>query len=51
MYKLIPTILLLTSCTFSVNLVHTEGNASDIVDENQTPTATTEISPHLEKMI
>lgn len=47
MYKLIPALLLLTSCTFSVNLVHTEGNASDIVDENQTPTATTEVEAHL----
>ncbi len=31
----IAALLLLTSCTFSVNLVHTEGSASDVVDEDQ----------------
>jgi hypothetical protein len=31
----LSALALLTSCTFSVNLVHTEGSASDVVDENQ----------------
>jgi hypothetical protein len=47
MYKLIPAVLLLTSCTYSINMVHTEGNASDIVDETQTPTATTSVDAHI----
>ena len=32
-------LFLLTGCTYSVNLVHTEGSASDVVDETQSPTA------------
>ena len=30
---------LLCACTFAVNQVHTEGVASDVVDETQTPSA------------
>jgi hypothetical protein len=30
---------ILTACTYSITMVHTEGSATDIVDENQTPTA------------
>lgn len=39
-------LLLLTSCAFSVNLIHTEGKASDVIDENQTakPDISTAIS-------
>ena len=29
--------LLLSGCTFSVNLIHTEGVANDVVDEVQKP--------------
>jgi hypothetical protein len=32
-------LLSFTSCTYSVTMTHTEGFASDIVDQNQTPTA------------
>lgn len=32
-------ISLLTSCTYTINLVHTDGQASDVVDETCTPTA------------
>ena len=39
-YILISMLCLLSSCTFSVNLVHTEGVASDVVDETQTPSTT-----------
>ncbi len=35
----------LFSCTYSINMVHTEGSASDVVDEEQT--ATPDISPTL----
>jgi len=36
-FKLVQIALLclLTSCTYSVTLVHTEGTASDVVDETQ----------------
>ncbi len=32
--KLVPLVLLL-SCTYSVNLIHTEGTATDMIDETQ----------------
>lgn len=35
----------LTSCTYSITMVHTEGSASDVVDEEQT--AQPDISPNL----
>jgi hypothetical protein len=35
---------LFPSCTYSVNLAHTEGTASDLIDEDQTPTAKTSLS-------
>lgn len=38
-------IALLTSCTYSINMVHTEGHASDVVDETQT--AQPDINPTL----
>jgi len=28
----------LSACTYSINMVHTEGSASDVVDETDTPT-------------
>lgn len=46
-YLCLAFFLSLTACTYSVNLVHTEGTASDIVDENQTPTATTTVDAHV----
>jgi len=33
------SLVLLTGCTYSINMVHTEGVATDVVDEAQTPTA------------
>lgn len=38
MLKLICVIFtacILTSCTYSITMVHTEGTASDVVDNNQ----------------
>lgn len=48
MYKFLPIVFLLTACTFSINQVHTDGEATDIVDENQS--ATSDISPDLSSL-
>ncbi len=47
MQKLICVTLcvLITSCTYSINLIHTQGSATDLVDEVSTPTSS--ISPTL----
>ena len=37
---------MLTACTYSVNLVHTEGSASDVVDDTQS--ASPNVSPTLD---
>lgn len=39
MRKLIPILFLLTSCTISFQNISTHGTATDLVDENQEPTA------------
>lgn len=39
--KLISLCLVMTSCTYTVNLVHTLGDAKDVVDDNVAPTNTT----------
>lgn len=36
---------ILTSCTYSITMVHTEGTATDVVDETQTPSTT--VSPDI----
>ncbi len=41
--------LLMTACTYSITMVHTSGQASDVVDEAQTPTANTTASASLTK--
>jgi hypothetical protein len=38
-------LLLLTSCTYSITMVHTDGTATDVVDTNQTPK--TDVSPEI----
>lgn len=38
-------LTLLTSCTVSMTMVHTEGTASDVVDEQQTTKPT--VSPDI----
>lgn len=35
-YGLISLIALLSSCTYSITMVHTQGSAADVVDEEQT---------------
>lgn len=46
-------IIALNSCTWSVNMVHTEGTASDVVDEtdSNTPTVTTNVSPTVPRVL
>lgn len=44
-YFLISLMALLSSCTYSITQVHTQGQASDVVDEQQTPSTT--VSPNL----
>ena len=36
----------LTSCTYSITMVHTQGQATDVVDETSTPKAN--VSPSFE---
>jgi len=43
--KYIVLLALLSSCTYSITMVHTEGTASDVVDEQQTPS--TNVSPNV----
>lgn len=38
-------LLLLSSCTCTISMVHTEGTASDVIDE--TSTASPDVSPSL----
>jgi hypothetical protein len=35
--------ILMTGCTYSITMVHTEGQATDVVDEQQTPS--TSVTP------
>lgn len=34
------SLLCLTGCTYSITMVHTEGTASDVVDDTDTPSVT-----------
>lgn len=50
MHKIICLISLaffLQNCTYNISMVHTEGTASDVIDETtaNTPTVTTSIRP------
>lgn len=38
-------LLFLASCTYSINMIHSEGSASDMIDEEQIPSA--DISPDI----
>lgn len=40
---MIMMTIIMTGCTYSITMVHTEGQASDVVDEQQTPS--TSITP------
>lgn len=46
---IIPLLILLSvlcSCTYSINMVHTSGSATDLIDETQstTPKVSTQVS-------
>lgn len=41
----ISAACLLASCTYSITMVHTEGTATDVVDETSSATPSTSISP------
>jgi len=36
---------LLTSCTYSITMVHTQGSATDVVDETASNTPSTSVTP------
>ena len=36
---LLSLVFTLSGCTYSINMVHTQGEATDVVDETQTPSA------------
>ncbi len=36
--------LAMTGCTYTITMVHTEGEASDVVDETSTATPSTDVS-------
>lgn len=36
---------MLTACTYSITMVHTEGTATDVVDETATNTPSTSVTP------
>lgn len=38
-------IIFISSCTYSITQVHTQGQASDVVDETATNTPSTTVSP------
>lgn len=42
---LFSLLFILTGCTYSINMVHTQGEASDVVDENQRADA--DVKPNL----
>jgi hypothetical protein len=48
MIYLISLALLVSSCTYSVNLIHTKGSATDVVDETQD--ASPNVSPTVSVM-
>jgi len=43
--NLMLSMLYLTGCTYSITMVHTEGQAADVVDETATNTPSTSVTP------
>lgn len=39
-------LMVLEACTYSITMVHTEGQASDVVDETSTNTPSTSVNPN-----
>jgi len=44
MFVLVVSLLSLTGCTYAITMVHTEGTATDVVDETATNTPSTSVS-------
>lgn len=44
---MISSLFFLTSCTYSITMVHTEGQATDVVDETASNTPSTSVSPNI----
>lgn len=40
----IVALIALSSCTYSITQVHTEGSASDLIDDTDTPTSNATVS-------
>lgn len=40
-FAIFLVLTLLSGCTISLNVIHTQGSASDLVDETQSPTTST----------
>lgn len=38
----ISLMLICSSCMYTIHMVHTQGEASDVIDDNDTPTVTTD---------
>lgn len=45
LFSLFMLSMVLTGCTYSITMVHTEGTATDVVDETATNTPSTSITP------
>lgn len=43
--------LLFTSCTLSVNTFHTQGEASDVIDENQSASPTVDAKAEIPSVV
>lgn len=41
----LATLMCLIGCTYSITMVHTEGQASDVVDETATNSPSTSVKP------
>lgn len=48
-YLAILALFALSSCTYTISMAHTSGTATDLIDEEQTPTATTTANASLTK--
>lgn len=44
-YYILSLLSILSSCTYSITMVHTQGQATDVVDETASNTPSTSVSP------
>lgn len=43
-FLFLPSLFILSACTYSVTMAHTEGTATDIIDETSSNTPSTSLS-------